>query len=99
TITEDGQTVELAYEVSETAIENTTTAIEELKIENEELKILIDNEQLIINNYRGGQVSVFDIAGRRLISQNSQLQIYIGGLPQGIYLVKAGNKTAKFIKR
>ncbi|MDR0873649.1 MAG: T9SS type A sorting domain-containing protein [Prevotellaceae bacterium] len=82
--------------------ESITTGIAE--ITKDALRILIDNGELKIENYAGGAVAVYDIAGRNVGAKNfSPLRngaqtIDISPLPSGVYIVKAGNKTGKFVK-
>jgi hypothetical protein len=74
-------------------------------IASEKLQIVMDDEQLIINHYAGGEVRIFDIAGRNVGAlratplRNGGKTINISQLPNGVYIVRAGNQSAKFVKR
>ena len=87
---------------------DTGTGIEELKMENGELKIYpnptsgqltIDNGELTINS-----VAIYNIMGKTLnnfqfSTFNSQLTIDVSHLASGIYYLRAGDKTVKFVKK
>jgi uncharacterized protein YjdB len=101
-VSEDGQTVELAYEVSDTGVENTTTGIDELRITNDELRVYPNpvRDELRITNYElrdGETFRILDLSGRTVITAQGNT-IRVSSLTPGIYFVKAGNQTAKFIK-
>jgi hypothetical protein len=86
-----------------------------LAIAKEDRLVIYSNpaqSELRIKNYKsseGKMVEIFDIAGRKMRNFqfssefnsefNSQLKIDISALPSGIYLLKAGNMTGKFIKK
>jgi hypothetical protein len=81
--------------------------IEQLTMDNGQLKIYpnpvsgqltIDNGELTMEN-----VKIYDVMGRivnncQLSTVNCQLKINVEFLPPGVYFLRIGNKTAKFIK-
>ena len=81
--------------------------VEELSMENGELKIYpnpttgelrIENGELKIEN-----VEIYDIYGKKISSHHliptSSHHFDVSQLPAGIYFLKMGNKTAKFVKQ
>ena len=61
-------------------------------------QLIINNEQLIIKN-----VEIYSVVGQKLndyqmSNVNYQLIIDVSHLPNGIYFLKAGNNTVKFVK-
>ncbi|MDR0831089.1 MAG: T9SS type A sorting domain-containing protein [Prevotellaceae bacterium] len=74
------------------------------EITKEQLQIVIDNGELRIENYAGGAVAIYDIAGRSVEARfiapanNGTQTINISPLPSGVYIVKVGGKTGKFVK-
>ena len=63
-----------------------------------ELIISMDNEQLTIDN-----VTIYDIMGKtinnyQLSILNSQLKLDVSHLPAGMYYLRIGDKTVKFVK-
>ena len=89
------------------ASKSATDGIEEFQVTSYELRVFpnpttgeltIDNGELTINN-----VEIYDIMGKTLNNCqlsiiNSQLKIDVSHLPSGIYFLRVGNRTAKFIK-
>jgi beta-glucanase (GH16 family) len=83
-------------------IPNETNNIAENKIQ-----VYVDDYELKIQNYKlteNDVVEIFDISGRVVESMHAlhlmeSLTINVSALPQGIYFIKIGNKTAKFIKK
>ena len=69
------------------------------------------NYELKITNYEGGEVTIYDIKGRRVATaatvgayrirpnENGTTTINVEFLPPGVYFLKIGNKTAKFVKQ
>jgi hypothetical protein len=68
-----------------------------------ELRITVADGVLKITGYAGGDVRIFDISGRAAGAKNFPPlwngAINISHLPKGTYIVKAGNKTAKFVRK
>jgi hypothetical protein len=85
-----------------------SVGIEQLTMDNGQLKIYpnptngqltIDNGQLTMEN-----IKIYDIMGRivnncQLSTVNCQLKIDVSHLPAGVYFLRIGNKTAKFVKQ
>jgi hypothetical protein len=68
----------------------------------EKLNIYISNGQLIIENGELAEnVQIFDIAGKNIINYPLSIvnSIDVSGLSAGVYFVKIGNKTGKFVKK
>jgi hypothetical protein len=68
------------------------------------LQIVIENGELKIENYAGGDIAVYNIAGQTVAVETLhatflQGTINVSHLPTGIYIVKAGGKTVKFVKK
>ena len=67
------------------------------------------NDKLTITNYEGGEVTIYDVMGRRvaavetgrapsLQTTSPETAIDVSNLPSGMYFIKIGEKTAKFVK-
>ena len=58
--------------------------------------------ELKIPNYEGGEIQIYDLMGRTLMSLKTlpspETTIDVSHLPSGIYFLKIGNKTVKFVK-
>ncbi|MDR2382495.1 MAG: carbohydrate-binding protein [Prevotellaceae bacterium] len=86
--------------------EYVSSGVEEVKTNND-LKIYFNSETNEINlsdfeNRLGLKIEIYDISGRTVWSlscEGLRKSFNVSALPSGIYLVKAGAKTAKFIKR
>lgn len=104
TISEDGETVELAYEVSETAVENTTPAgIGETEIMDDELRIYPNpaRDELFIQSAQPIEnVTIYNLSGTQMVNCQwaNRKYIDVSHLPAGIYLVKIGAKTIRLVK-
>ena len=63
----------------------------------------INQERVSLSDLRPGtDVMVYDTNGRKLLTTKAgegQVQVNIGQLPHGIYVVKAGGINFKFLKR
>jgi hypothetical protein len=58
--------------------------------------LYIESEQL------NARIEIFDISGRVVISDVQSTvnnSIYVGALPAGIYILRVGNRTTKFVKK
>jgi hypothetical protein len=87
----------LTYYYSEHEI---TTGIK--TVSSNRLHVWISGAELKIENAEGGEkVQMFDISGKLMVSGqlSTDKSIRRPSLPAGVYFVKAGNQTAKFIKR
>jgi len=60
------------------------------------------NYELKITNYEGGEVQIYDLMGRTLMSLRTlefpETTIDVSHLPSGMYFLKIGEKTARFVK-
>ncbi|MDR1544745.1 MAG: starch-binding protein [Prevotellaceae bacterium] len=69
------------------------------------LEIFCDNYELRIINYElkeGEKIEIYDITGKTILSfaiLNSQFSINVSNLQSGIYFIKTGKYTGKFIKK
>lgn len=62
----------------------------------------ISRDEIAINCPAGTVVTIFNVIGSQIINtriDSEQGHISIASLPQGIYIVKANDQTAKIIKR
>lgn len=62
----------------------------------------ISCDEIEVNCIAGKTITVYDIIGTQLICTRQKADngtISIASLPKGIYIVKADNRTAKFVKR
>jgi hypothetical protein len=67
------------------------------------------NDELKITNYEGGEVIILDVMGRCVaavetgrapsLQSTPETTINVSHLPPGMYFIKIGNKTAKFVKQ
>jgi uncharacterized protein YjdB len=67
-------------------------------------QLTIDNGELTMDNGACPIVEIYDVMGRRvnncqLSTVNSQLKIDVSILPTGVYFIRIGNKTVKFVKQ
>lgn len=59
-------------------------------------------DEIAINSESGSMVAIYNLTGAQLLTKRIDAQgepISIANLPQGIYIVKANEKTTKIIKR
>lgn len=59
-------------------------------------------DEIAINSEAGSMVAVYNLTGAQMLTRRIATQgepISIASLPQGIYIVKANEKTTKIIKR
>ncbi len=62
----------------------------------------ISFDEIAINSEAGSTVAIYSLTGAQLLTRRIDTQgeaISIAGLPQGIYIVKANERTTKIIKR
>ena len=101
----EGETVEnIDYTVTEEGIINTPTGI---TTPEEELGIVFYpnpvKDELRITNYelRNENYSIFNVSGQVLMQgalSGETTTVNVKSLPSGIYFIKAGDKTSKFVK-
>ena len=80
------------------------SGIEQLTMNNKKL-IIYPNPviyELRIKNYEGGEIQIINITGQTLLSLPSfpsqERTIDVSALSRGVYFLKIGNSTAKFVK-
>ena len=62
----------------------------------------ISFDEIAINSQAGSMVTLYNLTGAQLLTRRIDAQgetISIAGLPQGIYIIKAEERTTKIIKR
>lgn len=77
------------------------STIEDLK-KNEDLIEQLPGEKIAINCPAGTVVTIYSITGSLVLSTRIETeggQISVANIPQGIYIVKANDRTAKFVRR
>ena len=104
----------LGFDEKEFTIEVTDgVGVEELKVENGQLKIYPNpvSYELQVTSYEGMEngeltmenVKIFNLMGQTLMSLPSlpspETTIDVSHLPASVYILKIGNKTAKFVKQ
>lgn len=78
------------------------TSIEDVKPQERELVTYITRDEITINCAAETMVTIYDVIGSQVLCVRLKAdcgKVSIANLPQGIYIVKAGNQTAKIIKR
>ena len=74
------------------------------KIEDNKIGLLsyISSDEIAVNCNAGDVIRIFDVVGTQIICVCQRADngiIGISQLPKGIYIIKANDRTAKFIKR
>lgn len=78
------------------------SSIDEIGVQKENIFNYISNDCITINCNAGDIVRIYNIIGNQLmcVRQKSDNSIIsIANLPQGIYIIKINDQTAKFVKR
>ena len=78
------------------------SSIADINSNGENLVEYLSGDEIAINSEAGSTVAVYNLTGVQLLIKRIDSQgeaISIAGLPQGIYIVKANEKTTKIIKR
>ena len=78
------------------------TSIAEIGQEGNDLIAYHSFDEIAINAEAGSTVTIYSLTGTQMIIRRIQAQgetIGIASLPQGIYIVKANERTTKIIKR
>ena len=78
------------------------SSIADINSEDENLVTYISTDEIAINSNGGSLVAIYNLTGAQLLIRRIDAQgeaISIAGLPQGIYIVKANERTTKIIKR
>ena len=78
------------------------SSIAGINSQDENLVTYISTDEIAINSNGGSLVAIYNLTGAQLLIRRIDAQgeaISIAGLPQGIYIVKANERTTKIIKR
>ncbi len=76
--------------------------IDDITVQKENIFNYISNDYIAINCNAGDIVRIYNIIGNQLMcvrQKSANSIINIANLPQGIYIVKINDQTAKFVKR
>ena len=78
------------------------SSIADMPAHSENLVEYLTTDEIAINSETGSTVVIYGLTGTQLLTRRIDTQgeaISISGLPQGIYIVKANERTTKIIKR
>lgn len=78
------------------------TTIGQVRPADGELVAYISSDEIAVNCEAGNLVTIYNIVGTQVLSVRigaNYGSISIANLPKGIYIVKAGNRTAKIVRR
>ena len=78
------------------------SSIADINAQSENLVEYLTTDEIAINSEAGSMVTIYNLTGAQLLTRRIDTQgeaISIAGLPQGIYIVKANERTTKIIKR
>ena len=78
------------------------SSIADINSQNECLVTYLSSDEIAINSNCGSMVAIYSLTGAQLLTRRIDTQgeaISIAGMPQGIYIVKANERTTKIIKR
>ena len=78
------------------------SSIDEIGVQKENIFYYISNDCIEINSNAGDIVRIYNIIGNQLMcvrQKSANSIISIANLPQGIYIIKINDQTAKFVKR
>ena len=78
------------------------SSIADINAQGGDLVEYLSHDDIAINSEAGSMVTVYSLTGAQLLTRRIDTQgeaISIAGLPQGIYIVKAEERTTKIIKR
>ena len=78
------------------------SSIADINAQGGDLVEYLSHDDIAINSEAGSMVAVYSLTGAQLLTRRIDTQgeaISIAGLPQGIYIVKANERTTKIIKR
>ncbi|MBO5921482.1 MAG: T9SS type A sorting domain-containing protein [Bacteroidaceae bacterium] len=76
--------------------------IDDITVQKENIFNYISNDCIAINCNAGDIVRIYNIIGNQLMcvrQKSANSIISIANLPQGIYIIKINDQTAKFVKR
>ena len=78
------------------------SSIADINAQGSNLVEYLSHDEIAINSNGGSVVAIYRLTGAQLLTRRIDTQgeaISIAGLPQGIYIVKANERTTKIIKR
>ena len=78
------------------------SSIADVNAQGNNLVEYLSHDEIAINSEAGSMVTLYNLTGAQLLTRRIDAQgetISIAGLPQGIYIVKANERTTKIIKR
>ena len=78
------------------------SSIADVNAQGNNLVEYLSHDEIAINSQAGSIVTIYNLTGAQLLTRRIDAQgetISIAGLPQGIYIVKAEERTTKIIKR
>ncbi len=79
-----------------------TSGIEYVASSSKELVQFLSPEEIAVNCRAGEIITIYNVSGSQILSVHQEAdggRISIASLPKGIYLLRAGGQTAKFIRR
>ena len=78
------------------------SSIADINAQDNNLVEYLAHDEIAINSEGGSTVAIYSLTGTQLLTRRINAlgeKIIIAGLPQGIYIVKANERTTKIIKR
>ena len=78
------------------------TAIGDVKENCEELITYVSSDEIAVNCAAGSTVTIYSLVGTQVLNVrlgSDYGRISIAGLPKGVYIVKAQERTAKIVRR
>ena len=78
------------------------SSIADMPAHSENLVEYLTTDEIAINSEAGSMVTIYNLTGAQLLTRRIDAEgetISIADLPQGIYIVKANERTTKIIKR
>ena len=78
------------------------SSIADINAQDNNLVEYLSHDEIAINSQAGSIVTIYNLTGAQLLTRRIDAQgetISIAGLPQGIYIIKAEERTTKIIKR
>ena len=78
------------------------SSIADVNAQGNNLVEYLSHDEIAINSQAGSIVTLYNLTGAQLLTRRIDAQgetISIAGLPQGIYIIKAEERTTKIIKR
>lgn len=78
------------------------SSIADINAQDNNLVEYLAHDEIAINSEAGSTVAIYSLTGAQLLTRRIDTQgeaVSITGLPQGIYIVKANERTTKIVKR